>query len=586
MTHTIKILPGGRVIKAASGTILADALHEAGFPISLYCGKMGLCGKCFVEIIRGGLPHPDSQEKIILERLLLANNYRLSCRYRISGSLMIRIPEESLLPQMPVLTQGVRRTIAIDPPAKKVALSLPRPDLSTPLALTDLIQSRFPGVSLKISAEALRVQAAFPEGPDMKMTAVVYKGSELTDIEPQDTTGRNFGLAVDLGTTTLVVELVDLNSGKTLDTEVGLNAQNRYGADVVSRIAAAYADPEKSRELKEVVVGALNEMIGRLLEKRHIPSNFVYEAVIAGNTAMNHLFLGLPVQTLAVSPYYALFSLLPALPAASTGLAINPRGKVYLAPNIKSFVGGDIAAGLAAADLASLPGNVLFIDLGTNGEIVLKKDRRFTATSTAAGPAFEGMNISCGMLALPGAIYKAEFRNKLHVRTISGRPALGVCGSGLIDLVAVFLKNGLISSQGQIQGPGKRIRVTKDIFLNQKDIRQMQLAAAAVKTGIRLLLAKSRLVSRDLDAVYVAGALGSTLNLYNSMALGLLPKCPEKKIFFIGNSSLAGARALLLSRAERSRCEKLVRRVRHLSLAEDALFQKTFIDALEFGAWS
>jgi len=327
-------------------------------------------------------------------------------------------------------------------------------------------------------------------------------------------------------------------------------------------------------------------MIGRLLRKNQVSSDFVYEAVIAGNTAMNHLLLGLPVTTLAVSPYQAFFSALPALSAVETGLGISPMGRVYIAPNIKSFVGGDISAGLSAVDIEHQKGNFLFVDLGTNGEIVLKKGVRLTATSTAAGPAFEGMTISCGMLALPGAVYKARFKDGLVVETISGGPARGVCGTGLIDIIAVMLDRGFISARGHILGPAKKIGVTADLSLNQQDIREVQLAIAAMKTGIRILLAKNKMAVKDLDGIYVAGAFGNYLHIPHSMKLGLLPYIDRKKIFFVGNSSLAGARALLLSRPERVRCERLAKRVRHVSLAKDAEFQTMFIEALEFRAWN
>jgi len=265
---------------------------------------------------------------------------------------------------------------------------------------------------------------------------------------------------------------------------------------------------------------------------------------------------------------------------------MNPRGKVYVAPNIRSFVGGDIAAGLAATDLAHQKGNFLFIDLGTNGEIVLKKGRQFTATSTAAGPAFEGMNISCGMLAVPGAVYKAEFRDRLKVMTIGNRPALGICGTGLIDLISLYLERGVISPQGHIQGGEKTISLGHNLFLSQKDIREVQLAAAAVKTGIRLLLSLDKLAVADLDGIYVAGAFGNYLNIPNSMRLGLLPRLDKKKIIFVGNSSLAGAKALLVSTQERARCERLAQKIRHVALATDTAFLKTFIEALEFRAWT
>jgi len=587
MNPTVKILPQGRSIRVRKNIVLIDALQEAGVnPIS-FCNKQGLCGKCFVEILKGKPPKPDTREKEFLARKRLPGNFRLACLYRITGDLTVRIPEAARLSLMPVLKHGYRRTILPDPAVRKVVFAPFRPpDLASPLSLSDQIRAYFPRLGKKASPALLKDLAALQDDPSGKATAIVYDGTEILDFEAADTAEQNFGLAVDIGTTTLVAELVNLNTGKTIEAATALNGQSRFGADVISRITTVFQDPLKSEALRTAVLDSLQAMVEGMLEKHHIPARHVYEAVIAGNTAMNHLFLGSPVKTLAVSPYHAVFSALPPLPASETGLRMNPRGKVYVAPNIKSFVGGDIAAGLAAIDLARQKGDFLFIDLGTNGEIVLKRGRQFTATSTAAGPAFEGMNISHGMLAVPGAVYKAEDADGLKLMTIGNRPALGICGTGLIDLVSLFLDRGAISRQGRITGREKKIGVGPDLFLSQKDVREVQLAMAAIKTGIRLLLGLHKLAVTDLDGIYVAGAFGNYLNIPNSMKLGLLPRLERKKIMFVGNSSLAGAKALLVSRQERVRCERLAQRIRHVSLATDAAFQKTFIGALEFGAWT
>jgi uncharacterized 2Fe-2S/4Fe-4S cluster protein (DUF4445 family) len=586
MNLTLTISPQGRSIRVRKNAVLIDALHEAGVDLLSFCNKKGLCGKCFVEIVKGKLPESGALEKELLARKRLSGSFRLACFYRITGDLTVRIPEAARLPLMPVLKHGFRRAVLPDPAVRKIVFAPLRPDLVAPLSLSDQVRAQFPRLGKKASPALLKDLAAVLDDSSGRTTAVIYDGREILDFEPGDTAEQNYGLAIDLGTTTLVVELISLNTGKTVDAVTALNGQSRFGADVISRITAVFQDPLKSEALRAAVLDSLKAMIEGMLKKHLIPAHHVYEAVIAGNTAMNHLALDLPVKTLAVSPYHAIFSTLPPLPASETGLPMNPRGKVYVAPNIKSFVGGDIAAGLAAIDLAHQKGDYLFIDLGTNGEIVLKKGRQFMAASTAAGPAFEGMNISCGMLAVPGAVYKAEYTAGLKLMTIGNRPALGICGTGLIDLVSLLLEKGAISPQGHIQGRGKKIGLGSNLFLSQKDIREVQLAAAAVKTGIRLLLGLHKLSVADLDGIFVAGAFGNYLNIPNSMRLGLLPRIDRQKIIFVGNSSLAGAKALLVSRQERTRCERLAEKVRHVSLATDAAFQKTFIEALEFRAWT
>ena len=586
MNPTLKIFPQGGSIQVQKNILLIDALQEAGVNLISFCHKQGLCGKCFVEILRGKQPKPDIREKELLARKRLPGNFRLACLYRITKDLAVRIPEAARLSLMPVLKHGYRRTILPDPAVRKIVFAPSRPDLASPLSLSDQVRAYFPGLGKRASPDLLKNLAVHLDDPSGKATAIVYDGTEILDFEAADTAEQNFGLAIDIGTTTLAAELVNLNTGKTIDDATALNGQARFGADVISRITTVFQDPLKSEALRTAVLDSLKTMIEGMLEKHRIPARHVYEAAVAGNTAMNHLFLGSPVKTLAVSPYHAVFSALPPLPASETGLLMNQRGKVYVAPNIKSFVGGDIAAGLAAIDLAEQKGDFLFIDLGTNGEIVLKKGRQFTATSTAAGPAFEGMNISHGMLAVPGAVYKAEYANGLKLMTIGNRPALGICGTGLIDLISLFLERGVISPQGHITGREKKIGVRPNLFLTQKDVREVQLAAAAIKTGIRLLLGVHKLAVADLDGIYVAGAFGNYLNIPNSMRLGLLPRLARKKIIFVGNSSLAGAKALLVSRRERIRCERLAQKIRHVSLATDAAFQKTFIEALKFGAWT
>ncbi|MEE8377286.1 MAG: ASKHA domain-containing protein, partial [Candidatus Aminicenantaceae bacterium] len=284
----------------------------------------------------------------------------------------------------------------------------------------------------------------------------------------------------------------------------------------------------------------------------------------------------------AQTPFNAMFTSLPELSAATHGFSIHPHGKLFIVPNIRSFVGGDISAGLIALNLLNKKGNHLFIDLGTNGEIVLKTDTGSVATSTAAGPAFEGMNISCGMLALPGAIYKIENTIPLKIETIQDQSALGLCGTGLIDAAAVALKQELLSHKGKILDESGKITLTKEISLTQKDIRELQLAVAAVRSGIRMIMEKKSLSLDLLDGIFIAGAFGNYLNIPNSIQIGLLPAIQEEKIHFVGNSSIAGAKALLISAPLRAEANALSKKIEFLSLATNVQFQEYFVDSLEF----
>jgi uncharacterized 2Fe-2S/4Fe-4S cluster protein (DUF4445 family) len=586
MAYTISVKSHGQTVAAEKKEILADKLQQAGVPLNLYCNKRGLCGKCFVEIVSGPLPQPGEKEEFWLKQKNLSADHRLSCQYEIDGDLVINVPVSSTHENVPILPSIPRSVVVPDPAVRKYYLELAEADISSPDSLFEGILTGLGAESLKIPVETLKELGRTLKESGKKVTVVVHRESEIIAVEPGNTLGQNFGLAVDVGTTTLVMELVDVESGRTLDMEAALNSQSRRGADVISRLTYALAEPKNASELRELVLETLNQMARRLLVRNRISPGFVYEAVVSGNTAMSHLLLGVPVDSLARAPYHAVFSRLSGLKAREVGLAIHPHGKTYFAPNIKSFVGGDISSGLLAVRLASRSGNYLFLDLGTNGEIVLKAGEELIATSTAAGPAFEGMNISCGMPALPGAIYKAEDSGSIQASTIGNSPPLGVCGTGLIDLIAIFLARGEIAAGGTIQNPSKRLPVAAGLVLTQDDVRQMQLACAAIKSGIRLMLKAKGLSVDELDGVFIAGAFGSYLNIRNSMTLGLLPLMEEKRVMFIGNASLAGARLLLVAKKEREEIESLVQRIRYMSLASDRDFQDYFIRALEFAAWA
>jgi len=585
MAITIEIVSHGRKIKAAKGRTLADVLLEAGIPMSLYCRQRGLCGRCFVEILEGPRPPLQDREKRLLALRGLSPDHRLACLYAIESSLRVSVPESSTLGRMSILSWGVEGATVFDPAIKKYFLEPAKPDLSSPVSFSESLASALKIPRPRASLDMLGRLAEMMEQVQPQFTAVLHEDAEILALEPGNTTSRVFGLAVDMGTTTLVMDLVDLGTGKVMDSETAVNSQSSYGADVVSRISLVFVEPAKVGQVREAVIKDLNRMLHALLERNGLPASDVYEVVVAGNTAMNHLFLGTPIKSLALAPFNAVFSVLPPVPARDLGLEINPNGRVYIAPNIKSFVGGDIAAGLMASGFLDRRGTLLYMDLGTNGEIVLKKNDDIWATSTAAGPAFEGMNISHGMLALSGAIYRAENNDGLKLFTIDDRPARGICGTGLIDIVAAGRARGLITAQGAVTSAGKKIPLTPDIALDQKDVRELQLAAAAIKSGVKMMLASAGLDPADLEALFIAGAFGNYLNIARAASLGLLPSIEPRKITFLGNASLAGARVLLISLETRHRLESLVGGIRHFSLASQPSFQDTFIASLEFAPW-
>jgi uncharacterized 2Fe-2S/4Fe-4S cluster protein (DUF4445 family) len=582
---TVEILPEGTKVRARPGDVLADVLVRAGIPLSLYCHQRGVCGKCAVRILSGPLPFPAALEASLLERRGLGPDHRLACLYVVRSDVTVETLPGSRLEKVAVLDTGLPSAAFVDPAVKKLSVVLQKPSLYAPIAVADSLRAQLRSPDLVLTLAALSKLGGAILGPSHPVAAVLYDDREVLDIEPDEPGREAFGLAVDLGTTTVAAELVDLQTGRIADRAAAVNAQNSYGADVVSRITFAFENPDNLRRLKGAAVQLINDLVGAMCRRSGVPRHRIYDAVVAGNSAMNHILCGIAVDSLALAPFHAVFSKLPPLAAAEIGFALHPQARVYISPNIKSFVGGDITAGLVASSFAAEPGAGLFIDLGTNGEIVLRKGGEFAATSTAAGPAFEGMNISCGMLAVPGAIYKAEWDNGFKCRTVDDLPPQGVCGTGLIDILAGALARGLLGRDGRIAGPEKRIRLTDRLALTQQDIRDVQLAVAAVRSGVRLMLREFRLTVAELDRVVVAGAFGSSLDIGNAVALGLLPDVPPEKIAFIGNASLAGARLLLLSRPARSVAETLAAKVSHVSLATRPDFQDEFVQSLEFDSY-
>ncbi len=582
MAYTIKILSHNKTILSKKGDLLADKILESGIDLSLYCQKKAVCGKCFVKIKEGYLPPLDEKEEFLIGQKKLEQNHRLACKYMIRGNLTIDVPQESILQKTLILKTGLRLPLVVDPPVKKYYVELEKPDLSHPHSLATLLKKTFHKKTLEVPLSILRSLPGILEKNNFKVTVGIHEDNEILSVEPGDTREYCIGIAVDVGTTTIVIETIDLNTGDSIDSITDNNRQMKYGMDIVSRISFSYNSLENLEKLQASVLKTLNRMIANTLKKNDIPPERVYEIALAGNTAMNHLLLGIPVDTLAISPFHAVYHALPAIMASNLGFHLHPNAKAYVSPNIKSFVGGDISAGLQATNLSNQEGNCLFIDLGTNGEIVLKTGKKLVATSTAAGPAFEGMSISSGMLALPGAIYKAERTDGLVLHTIAKENPRGICGTGLIDLIALFLDEGKISTSGKINNDEGKISINDRISITQQDIREIQLAVAAVKTGIGMILEKNRIKKEQLDRVFIAGAFGNYLNTKNAVRIGLLPSVDPKKIVFVGNSSLAGARALLLSKKARNKTEALIRKIRYISLASDPRFQNIFVDSLHF----
>jgi uncharacterized 2Fe-2S/4Fe-4S cluster protein (DUF4445 family) len=427
----------------------------------------------------------------------------------------------------------------------------------------------------------------------------VRAGGALLATEPGDTTAARFGVAVDIGTTTLVVALIDLRDGREIAVASSLNPQARHAQDVLSRIKLG-SQSEGLQQLQGELIAELNRLIGGTAAEARVSVQNIYEAVFSGNTTMLHLATGTNPASLGKYPYTPALACGESVRAADLGLAIASPGWVYLPPIMSAYVGADITSGILAAKLAELAGVTLFVDIGTNGEMVLAVNGQLTATSTAAGPAFEGMNIACGMRASRGAIERVSLAgDDVEIKTIANAAPVGLCGSGLLDVVGELAARGGLDKNGRFQTngalPDRRwkhrfdrldgkpvFRLADPVFLSQKDVRQVQLAKAAIRAGIELMLRANGLTAERVDRVLIAGSFGFHLRTASLLHLGLLPPGFKDRVAFVGNTSKTGARAFLLNRRLRDELKRLVQRVRVLELANDPAFEKTFVQALSF----
>jgi uncharacterized 2Fe-2S/4Fe-4S cluster protein (DUF4445 family) len=417
--------------------------------------------------------------------------------------------------------------------------------------------------------------------------------------------GKILGVAVDIGTTTVVAKLLDLVSGRCLATKAVLNPQTRFGDDVVSRINYAQSE-EHLAELHDAIVECINALIDRLCRQAGVPASSIYEASIVGNTTMHHIFLGLPVEQLGRAPYRAWSVEACDVPPPQLGIAMNPAGNVHCAENIAGFVGADTTAVALAVDMDSIDDRVLVVDIGTNGEIVVGAGEQLYAASCAAGPALEGARIMHGSRAADGAVEAVVFNGDITLDTIGTSPPRSICGSGLIDAVAVLVDLGVVDATGRFAcgGGGASLpepiasRILEhqgqpafclarggqssppDIILTQRDIREVQLAKAAIRAGIRILMNKVNLADGDIDRVLLAGAFGNYIRPSSAVRIGLLPNVPLDRIQSVGNAAATGAEILLISEQCRERAAKLARRIQYIEIAHERDFSDIFADAM------
>ena len=602
--------PSGKTVHVLPGTGVVEAAALAGLTLDCPCGGEGICGKCRI-VVRRGAGEPSGVERDLFAADELAEGARLACQTAVHAQATVEIPEASLLgSSLKILVDGdPSAQAAVEPVVQKRFVELPRPDRGRDEPDQTRLERAIGPVELDVSM--LRLLPGRLRDAGFAGTAVVAEG-RLLDFEPGDSSRRGAAVAVDIGTTTVAAMLLDLTTGRELAVAARLNPQTSFGDDVLSRILHAGSEPDGLTQLRDAIVGAVDAMIGQLVEQAGLQRSDVYEAVLAGNTTMQHLFCGVDPRALGEVPFVPVAARRVAAAADALGLSIHPRGRAYVFPVIGGFVGGDTVAGILATRLPDAKLPTLLVDIGTNGEIVLSVGGRLVAASTAAGPAFEGARISCGMRAGAGAVEKVAVQDgRLLVNVIDDAPAVGLCGSALVDLTAELLRHGVLTREGRLPPPDAlpervpddlRRRVVlrggktefvlvdaeatgngKPIALSQRDFRELQLASGAIRAGVDLLLKREGLAPADLDAVLLAGGFGNFIRRRNAQRIGLLPVgVARSKIRFQGNTSLSGARMAAVSAQSRRRADEIAAQTQHVDLSADPDFRWAFAEAMIF----
>lgn len=580
---------------ATDSELLLELLAHNRLLLEKTCGGAGICGKCKIKIIDGAVSAPLPEELEHLGKEELQSGLRLACRCRVSGDVSLSLPRSSA--EMQIQERGRTFETDLNPAIEKHCIEpAPQKNQSWYSAFLDGVKA-----VEKTAFNAKNIAHILATRPP-QVTTVAFNG-QLLGIEAGDTRRFSFGVALDIGTTTVAAELVDISTGKILGTASMINPQFSLGADVLTRIHYAQQQPEHVVQLAALIRSAVNELITDLFAAAGQDSKYCYIITAAGNTTMLHLLLGINPRSLGQSPYRPVFLEPLRIKALDVDLQASPFAFMQCLPGVSGFIGADIASGLIALNLFASDSNILFLDMGTNGEIILCANGRMIAASTAAGPALEGMNISCGMKACSGAIERVVLSNSnLAWETIGAEPPLGLCGSGLLDLVAALLQKGVILPSGRIVPPEKapltgvvenngsrRFQViapssenTSGVYLSQQDVRQVQLAKGALTAGIKLLLTRAGVEESGVKTVYLAGGFGAYLNCESLITLGLFPKSWNDRIVYVGNTSLAGARLCLLNHGLIEDNMEDFEHVEHFDLNASPHFNKIFSRAMSF----
>jgi uncharacterized 2Fe-2S/4Fe-4S cluster protein (DUF4445 family) len=604
--------PGGESGGFERGSTVFAAAEDLRVPVNAPCGGHGRCGGCRV-IVEGETSPPTSAELEHLSQADLQAGYRLACQVKLLGDAVVRVPVESQTTGTKIISEHSWREVPLEPNVHQRAVRLPKPTLedqrSDLVRLAEALDAG--GGQLEADPAVLRSLPAVLRAEEFAAT-VTTVGRRLARVLPRSQPAGCLGIGVDLGTTTVVVYLVDLLTGELLGTASALNPQTRWGHDVVSRIEHVSATEGGLDDLRAAIVEGANQLIAEAARKAGVAQGNIFEATVVGNTCMHHLFLGLDPTNLAQAPYVPVANRALEATPGEVGLAINRRGNVYCLPVVAGFVGSDTVAALAVTRLTSRDHPVMAIDIGTNGEVMLWSGDRLLVASCAAGPAFEGAQMEHGVRAAPGAIEHVWLRNgEMVIGTIDAASPTGICGSGIFDVVAALLDATAADETGRLAGteraaqlpagiaarlrggnaerefvvaPAEQAADGRDIVFTQKDLREVQLAKGAVRAAVELLCAEAGVEPEDLKEVLLAGAFGNYIDPRSALRIGLLPSLPAERIQGVGNAAGAGALLALVSAGERRAAAELAEQAEHIELFTRADFQMVFADSMIFPA--
>ena len=613
-TVHVRFRPEGEHVDVPHGSTLLAAAKAAGIDLSSLCGGDGLCGKCRLIVKGSGVQAAPTS---LLTREEIQAGYVLACQTKVVADVEVEIPPESRAEGGQILIDvDAQRFKALHPAAEetvafahaplteKLFVKLPPPSLDDNLSdQSRLFREIRRHREAPIMQLGLKILQGLPEtlrAGDMEATATLgVRGGtyEVLQVESGDTSPRNYGVAVDVGTSTVVAHLIDLNSTESVDAEAVYNSQRVWGEEVTRRIV--YADRGGLDELQKAVVGDINNMISALVERNQIALHDITSIICAGNTTMTHLLLGLPAGTIRKSPYVSASAMPPAIRAVEVGIKINPRGLLYAVPCIGGWVGGDLTAGILAVGLHHTEGTRMLIDIGTNGEIVVGSRDWMITCSASAGPAFEGSGVKCGMKASRGAIERVTISSDGNVqyKTIGNAKPRGICGSGLIDLVAQLFHAGFIDRSGHLLPeasdrirernglwefvlvPGARSESGKDLVVTQADVNNLLSAKAAIYAGTQVLAKTTGLDFDQVEMVYIAGGFGNYLDREQAVTLGLIPDLPLERIRFVGNTSILGAKLAMLSEEAWTELVTIARSITYYDLISYPHYYDDFLAA-------